>query len=39
MMNLTRKEREVGKESFRAAVGETRRDFLKQGILAGAVKG
>ena len=39
MMNLTPKEREAGKENFRAAAGESRRDFLKQGILAGAVAG
>ena len=41
MMNLTPKEKEVGKENFRAAVaeGQSRRDFLKEGVLAGVVAG
>lgn len=40
-MNLTPEERAVGKENFHAAIGsqETRRDFLKQGIMAGLVSG
>jgi len=39
MTNLTPEEREAGKEGARAAGGQSRRDFLKQGILAGAVAG
>jgi len=40
-MNLTPEEKAVGKENFHAAIGSehTRRDFLKQGIMAGAVSG
>ena len=40
-MNLTPEEKAVGRENFHAAIGsqETRRDFLKQGIMAGAVSG
>lgn len=41
MMNLSPKQREEGREAFRAAAaeGHTRRDFLKQAALAGAVGG
>jgi predicted dehydrogenase len=46
-MNLTPEERAVGKENFCAAIGSkvkdargvSRRDFLKQGIMAGLVSG
>ncbi len=46
-MNLTPEEKAVGKENFCAAIGsdvknksgESRRDFLKQGIMAGLVSG
>ena len=41
MMNLTPEERAVGKENFYSVIGseETRRDFLKKGIMAGVVSG
>ena len=38
-MNLTPEERQIGKDNFDEVVGSTRRDFLKQGIAAGAVSG
>ncbi|MBN2473894.1 MAG: Gfo/Idh/MocA family oxidoreductase [Pirellulales bacterium] len=46
-MNLTPEEKAVGKENFCAAIGsdvkdkhgESRRDFLKKGIMAGVVSG
>jgi len=38
-MNLTPEQKAVGKENFYAVVGHTRRDFLKQGIMAGVVSG
>lgn len=38
-MHLTPEERAVGKGNFHSAVGSTRRDFLKQSLLAGAVAG
>ncbi len=40
-MNLTPEERAIGKENFHAAIGSehTRRDFLKQGLMAGVVSG
>jgi len=40
MMNLTPEERAAGQANFRAAAGDvSRRDFLKGGVLAGAVAG
>jgi predicted dehydrogenase len=40
-MNLTPQQKAIGKENFQAAIGseETRRDFLKKGIMAGVVSG
>jgi predicted dehydrogenase len=40
-MNLTPQHKAIGKENFQAAIGseETRRDFLKKGIMAGVVSG
>jgi predicted dehydrogenase len=40
-MNLTPQQKAIGKENFQAVIGseETRRDFLKQGIMAGVVSG
>jgi predicted dehydrogenase len=40
-MNLTPEQKAVGKENFHAAIGsqETRRDFLKQAVMAGLVSG
>jgi predicted dehydrogenase len=40
-MNLTPQQKAIGKENFQAVIGseETRRDFLKKGILAGVVSG
>ena len=40
-MNLTPQQKAVGKENFCAAIGseETRRDFLKQSVMAGLVSG
>jgi len=36
-MNLSPEERAIGKENFNTAIGSTRRDFLKQSIMAGAM--
>jgi predicted dehydrogenase len=38
-MNLTPEQKEIGKDNFHSAIGVTRRDFLKSGIVAGAVSG
>jgi predicted dehydrogenase len=38
-MHLTPEERAIGKKNFNTAVGSTRRDFLKQSLLAGTVAG
>ena len=38
-MNPTPEQKATGKSSFQSAVGMHRRDFLKQGIAAGAVSG
>jgi predicted dehydrogenase len=38
-MNLTPEQKAVGKDNFHEAIGVTRRDFLKSGIVAGAVSG
>ncbi len=39
MLDLTPKQREAGKKAFEEAVGQNRRDFLKQAALAGVVSG
>lgn len=39
MLDLTPKQREAGKKAFEEAVGQSRRDFLKQAALAGVVSG
>jgi predicted dehydrogenase len=41
MNNLTPQQKAIGKENFQAVIGseETRRDFLKKTIMAGAVSG
>ena len=38
-MNLTPEERAIGQDNFHEVVGQTRRDFLKQGLAAGVVSG
>jgi predicted dehydrogenase len=38
-MNLTPEQKAIGKENFYAVLGTTRRDFLKEGIMAGVVSG
>ncbi len=38
-MNLTPEQRAIGQDNFHEAVGQTRREFLKQGLAAGVVSG
>jgi predicted dehydrogenase len=38
-MNLSPEEKKIGKENFQEAVGTTRRDFLKEGIVATVAAG
>ena len=38
-MNLSSEQRAAGKAKFQSTVGLNRRDFLKGGIVAGAVSG